>query len=250
MTMDVVDLREFYNSSLGQLVRLLLRTRLARFWPDVKDETIAALGYATPLLRPWLGKTKTMIALMPDTLGVAYWPREGQNIAGLVSMEQLPLPDESVSRVILMHALETVADPAAVLQEVWRILKPNGQVMVIVPNRRGLWAHSDHTPFGTGQPYSSSQLRTLLREQGFCIEKLGHALFMPPWDVRLSMVAAPWIEKIISVLMLGCGGVLMMQAGKQVFSPAMVKNRSMGRRLVLPMPFPSSPLPTGRKSMQ
>ena len=54
MSSDIVDLREFYQSPLGQAVERLLRARLRRIWPNLKGEKILALGYGTPLLRPLL----------------------------------------------------------------------------------------------------------------------------------------------------------------------------------------------------
>lgn len=248
MTMDVVDLREFYISPLGRLVSQLLRQRMASLWPSVVGETVVALGYGTPLLRPWLGHAKTMIAVMPDSQGVAFWPKEGPNISCLAPLTKLPLEDESVSRVLLMHALELSSHPTAVLEEVWRILKPNGQIVLIVPNRRGVWAFSDQTPFGVGQPYSASQLKGLLREH-FCLEKIGHALFLPPSSSRLSMLAAPWMERLASAFLLGFGGVLVAHASKQVYAPAMIKHTMMPRRFVIPIPFPPAPVPTSRKTL-
>ncbi len=249
MTLDVVDLREFYISPLGRVVRRLLRARLARIWPDVKGEALLALGYGTPLLRPWLTQGAALFAVMPDAQGVAYWPREGPNVSCLADLGNLPLADESVSRVILMHALETAADPDAVLREVWRVLKPGGRVLAIVPNRRGLWAHGDTTPFGTGQPYSSSQLRATLRAQGFMVERSWHALHAPPWSSRLGLALAKAVEKIALVLCPAFGGVLMVEASKQFYTPALVKSRSSARRLVVPLPFPtpSNPIGAGRQ---
>ena len=246
MSLDVVDLREFYISSLGRFVRHFLREKLGRIWPDLKGETILALGYGTPLLRPWLGQAFSLLAMMPASQGVVFWPREGPNMTCLADMANLPLPDNSVHRVVMLHALETALDPDAVLAEVWRVLKPTGQALVIVPNRRGLWAHSDATPFGSGQPYSTSQLRGLLRNQGFLVERSWHALFAPPMTSRLGLALAGLLEKYAGSLFPAFGGVLLMEAGKQIYAPTMVKSRSVGRRLVLPMPFPSSPLPSNR----
>src|ERR1700735_4857226 len=126
---DIVDLREFYLSSLGQAVRRVLRARLRRMWPNVKGERIVALGYGTPLIRPLFAEAETLMAMMPAAQGVAYWPREGPNISSLVEIDSLPLPDQSIDRVILMHALEGAASGAPdLLREVWRVLKSNGRI--------------------------------------------------------------------------------------------------------------------------
>ncbi len=249
MTIDVVDLREFYVNPLGQSVRRLLRGRLRQIWPDVRGENLLAIGYGTPLLRPWQGEAARLLAMMPGEQGVAYWPREGPNVSCLASMTDLPLPDESVDRVILVHALEMAADAEALLREVWRILKGNGRMLVIVPNRRGFWAHSDSTPFGTGRPYSPSQLKGALREGGFLVERFWRALYMPPSQARLPLALADVVEKYAAIVFPGFGGLLLMEAGKQIYAPLLTKSRATPRRLVLPLPFPipSGPIPTRKE---
>lgn len=248
MSLDIVDLREFYRNPLGQTVRHLLRTRVRRIWPDVKGETLLALGYGTPLLRPWLEEAHTVLAMTHKTMGVAYWPREGPNRACLTDLTNLPLPNESVDRVILLHALEAESDPDALLREVWRVLKGHGRALLIVPNRRGLWAHSDRTPFGTGRPYSAFQLRDTLRDHGFLVDRTWRSLYLPPLQARPVLAAADVLEKGLGWLLPGFGGLLVMEAGKQIYAPLLTKARNFKHRLVLPLPFPvpSGPMPTGR----
>jgi len=248
MNLDIVDLREFYLNALGQVVRRVLRRRLRRIWPSVKGETVLTLGYGMPLLRPWLGEADALLAMMPGDQGVVYWPREGLNTACMADVNNLPLPDESVDRVVLVHILETVVDADALLREVWRVLKGNGRALVIVPNRRGWWAHSDRTPFGVGRPYSSFQLKDTLRDHGFLADRSWCALFLPPSNWRLTLRLAEGIERVAGWLFPGFGGVVIVEAGKQVYAPILTKARFSGRRVVLPLPFPvpSGTVPTGR----
>ena len=49
----------------------------------------------------------------------------------------------------------------------WRVLAPEGRLLLIVPNRRGVWARLDTTPFGHGRPYSRGQLERLLTDALF-----------------------------------------------------------------------------------
>jgi SAM-dependent methyltransferase len=245
MAADVLDLREFYLSPLGQGVRALLRERLARLWPDLARETVLGLGYATPLLRPWLGAAR-VLAVMPPAQGAAYWPREGANRVVLAKFSALPFEEESVHRAIVLHGLEAADDVPAFLREVWRVLKGNGRALLLVPHRRGLWAHNDSTPFGTGQPFSSAQLRALVREQGFVINRCGGALFAPPFLARVLPKAAAAAERVLAPLCGRAGGLLWVEVSKQLFAPLVTQNRVRTPRLVLPMPFPvsSGPVPT------
>ena len=247
MYTDVVDLREFYLSSLGQAVERHLRARLRQIWPHLKGETVLALGYGTPLLRPLLEEAGALMAMMPAPQGVAYWPREGPNRSSLVDSNNLPLPDGSVDRVILLHALEGAAEPQQMLREIWRVLKSGGRLLIMVPNRRGLWAHSDGTPFGTGQPYSAPQLKGILREQGLLVDRTWRALYLPPSQSRLLLSLSEFFEKYGEKLCPGFGGLLLMEAGKQLYAPLLTKSKAVSNRLILPLQLPGNrnPLPTG-----
>jgi len=150
--------------------------------------------------------------------------------------------------VILMHALEGAGTNAQdVLREVWRVLKGNGRLLMIVPNRRGIWAHGDRTPFGTGQPYSAFQIKDTLRDRGFLVDRMFRALFLPPSNLRLILSMADFLEKFGEIVFPGFGGLLVMEAGKQLYAPLTPKAKLTRHRLVLPLPIPTpGPLPAGR----
>jgi len=247
MHTDIVDLREFYLSPLGQTAQRLLRERLRAIWPSLRGEKVLALGYGTPLLRPFLAEANVLLSMMPFEQGVAYWPREGPNLSSLVDASSLPLPDNSVDRVILFHALEGSQEPQNMMREIFRVLKSGGRALVIVPNRRGFWAHSDRTPFGSGQPYSSFQIKDTLRDHGFLVDRMWRALFLPPSQIRLILSLADVIEKAGGKLFPGFGGLLVLEAGKQLYAPLLTKARKISNRMVLPLPLPvpEGPLPTG-----
>ena len=87
-------------------------------------------------------------------------------LAALTDEFALPLADAAVDRVLLVHALEMSHEADALLREVWRVLASGGRLLAVVPNRRGLWARMDTTPFGHGRPCSRSQIVQVLRETG------------------------------------------------------------------------------------
>lgn len=246
MFCDIVDLRDFYQSSLGQTARRLLRARVEDLWPHVAGERILVIGYGVPLLRLWWGKAYAVHSFMPAAQGVSYWPREGPNVSSLVDVHNLPLPDSCIDRVVILHALEGMAEPVALLHEAWRVMKSGGRLLTIVPNRHGVWTHSDRTPFGSGQPYSLFQIKKLLHQQGFLIERARAALYALPSATRLGLSLADRIEKYASRLFPSFGGVLLVEASKQLYAPR-TEHKSWQSRLVLPLPMPVvPPVPAGR----
>ncbi len=51
MYTDVVDLRDFYETRLGQVARHMVRRGIRTMWPDLSGFSLLGLGYATPYLR-------------------------------------------------------------------------------------------------------------------------------------------------------------------------------------------------------
>jgi SAM-dependent methyltransferase len=124
-----------------------------------------------------------------------------------------------VDRLVLMHGLETSENPSAVLEEAGRVLAPGGRALIIVPNRSGLWARSDVTPFGFGRPYSVAQLEAQLRRHGFSPERSQSVLFAPPAATPFWLRTADFWESIGRRIPWLVGGVLMVEASKQVYAP-------------------------------
>lgn len=245
MHSDVVDLRDFYASRLGQVSRHLIRRRVRALWPDVTGQSVLGLGYAAPYLRQFRDEAARVIALMPAAQGVLHWPPEGPNLAALAEEAELPLPDFSVDRVLMVHGLESGDRLHDLLREVWRVMTSHGRLMVVVPNRRGIWARTDRTPFGQGHPYSPPQLSRLLREHMFLPSRTVGALFMPPVRSAALLGAAPAWERVGSRWFPTFAGVIVCEASKQLYAAPVQRKR--GRRAVV-LPFPQ-PAAQGRGSL-
>ena len=164
----------------------LLRARLREVWPNVRGETVLGLGYATPFLRPFIEEAERTMAFMPAQQGVTRWPREGRNLTALVDEIDLPLPDRSVDRVLLIHAVECTEQVRPLLREIWRVMADGGRLITVAPTRAGLWSQIDRSPFYQGHPYSPGQLAALLRANMFAPMRQTRALFMPPTRSRLA----------------------------------------------------------------
>ena len=167
MFVDVVDLRNFYSQGLGIVARRFVGRGIRAHWGDLQGLRVAGIGYATPYLGLFREEAERCLALMPAAQGVIKWPSSRPALAALVEETKLPLTDAAVDRILLVHALEMADDAVALLREVWRVLSPNGRLLAVVPNRRGLWARTDTTPFGHGRPYSRAQITNILRETWF-----------------------------------------------------------------------------------
>ena len=245
MFLDVVDLKDFYTTALGGVVRPILSEHLRTLWPNVSGDRLLGLGFATPYLGAFAGEADRAIAFMPATQGAISWPPGGPTAAALVVEDMLPLPDGSVDRVLLIHALDMVHDPAAVLREVWRVLSPGGRMLAVVPNRRGLWARVDTSPFGYGRPFSRRQLTNLLRESMFSPSAWDQALYMMPVQKQHFLRSGSRWEAVGARLWGAFAGVIMVEATKHFYQGAPVLRRVRAFEPIRPVLLPApAGLPT------
>jgi len=243
MSLDVVDLRNFYAQALGTVARRFVGRGIRARWGDVRAQRVLGIGYPTPYLGLFREQAERCLAFMPAVQGVVKWPSARPTLAALVDENELPLADAAVDRVLLIHALEMSPDAGALLREVWRVLAAGGRLLAVVPNRRGLWARMDTTPFGHGRPYSRSQIIHLLREAWFTPTGWGEALYVPPiarnWFLR---TAVAW-ERSGASVSAPFAGVHIVEATKQVYRS--IPARRERRRLVPALKPALAPSPGG-----
>jgi SAM-dependent methyltransferase len=257
MHLDVQDLKTFYyKTRLGRAAQRVIRDRLVERWRDTKGQTVAGFGFAVPLLRPFLPSARRVIGLMPAPQGVMGWPAGQDNVSVLCEDAMWPLPTGLVDRLVMLHGLETSETPSAVLDEAMRVLGPGGRMTLIVPNRAGLWARSDQTPFGYGRPYSLRQIGAQLERHGFYADYHEVALFQPPSHRRFWLRAGPYCERIGQRLSNRyAGGVLIVDALKAMARPTgtVVRNARPDPLRILEgigRPAPARVTPTASDAVQ
>ncbi|HET6184069.1 MAG TPA: class I SAM-dependent methyltransferase [Acetobacteraceae bacterium] len=221
---------EFYATPRGAVAARLVRERLARLWPELKGQSVLGVGYAQPYLRLWRGHAARCIALTPPAVAATRWPMTGKGLTCVAEEHALPFPDLSFDRVLLVHGLEAAENRRVLLREVWRVLKDDGRLLVLVPNRTGLWAYAESTPFGHGQPFSVGQIGRLLADSLFRAERSDAALYMPPTGFMLR--SAVYAERIGPRIAPGFGGVILVEALKDAYA-ALPLAGAPRRRLVV-----------------
>ena len=87
-------------------------------------------------------------------------------------------PDACLDALHMSHVIEHVHDPAALLQECYRVLKPQGRLVILTPNTQS----AGYAQFGSAwlnlDPprhlllFNAKNLRALVEKQGFVIDRL------------------------------------------------------------------------------
>lgn len=193
--------RQFYRSRLGVRVRYVLRRRLRELWHrganviptrrtnSTPSELAVGVGYPHFFIKSLTLPAQPVFAFgFADAETALPWPEGGKNDFCVAASDHLPLPDQSVGLMLNMHGLAGGESLHAVLREAWRVLAPEGILLLVVPNRWGYWRFLARTPFGCGKMgdpstnicLSPPELWQILDEHLFTPEICETALFFPP----------------------------------------------------------------------
>ncbi|MAU94999.1 MAG: SAM-dependent methyltransferase [Fulvimarina sp.] len=236
---DIIDLCNFYASPLGVAAARSISLALTPVWRPISEERLLGLGYATPYLTRFGTDCERSLAFMPAAQGAERWPAGAPLRTALVGIEDLPLGDASIDRILMVHALEFAESAEALLAEAWRVLAPGGSLVIVVPHRRGVWARFEHTPFGSGRPWSRGQLTRLLRSVTFTPHAWSEALYFPPFERRSLVGLAPALERLGRRCWPMFAGVVVIEAVKQLYRGIPVASAAKERRVAKPVLVPA-----------
>lgn len=240
--MDVVELRDFYSTSLGLAVENSISMSLSSLWDQSQSEHLLGLGYPVPWMDRFASECERAICLMPAGQGACHWPSPKQTATALTYDDELPLRDSSVDRILMVHFLEHAESADECLSEAWRVLSPGGVLMIVVPNRRGVWTRFENTPFGTGKPYSKGQLNRLLRDNKFTPEQWNDALHFAPSKREFSLRLRSSMEAVGRKFWPVFAGTIIVAATKRLYQGIPAAARAK-RRIAVPVLVPQG---TGR----
>jgi SAM-dependent methyltransferase len=235
----------FYRTSLGNDIQKQIFNHIKSMWYDVKNMTLCGIGYAIPYIEYYKKDSNHVFALMLSNQGVCQWPTTSPYAVALVHSDAVPLEDNSVDRILCIHGLEHTENTKHFLDEIWRVLAPQGEVIFVVPNRRGLWARSDNTPFGSGYPYTRRQLRYLLSQAMLTPVDFVPALFTPPYLNNFWKKTAPICNYLGKKIMPRYAGVHIVRVMKQVYIQPKKQIVTVKSPLFIPKPvWQNKGLPT------
>ncbi|MEM1147070.1 MAG: methyltransferase domain-containing protein [Pseudomonadota bacterium] len=248
MRQPAATLEAFYTSRLGQCAARMMSERMLALWGPCAGLRVLGIGYPSPLLPLWQGEAASCIGAVPEEIGpVRLGSDQGQSLC-LSPEQRLPFPEGLFDRVFLLHALEEADSPRQLLREAWRVLAPEGRIVVAVTNRRSVWSVVDSQPFGYGRPWTRRQMVRFLDDSLFQVTASSTAVHMPPLDWRLITAAAKSWERAGEMILPTLGGVVLVEAVKRLYSkPGGSAAAPVTQAVRAASPRPVLPTRTGRK---
>lgn len=220
MRQNVIHIERFYASKLGKTARAMVTRRLDALWAmdegDLKGLDVLGFGYCAPYLMPYRKQVHSLSLAMPEEQGAMVSRSKRGNMTCLVADHMLPFATASFDRVFVAHGLEDTRHLPQLMGELWRVLKPEGQIVIIAPNRAGLWSRSDASPFGAGRPFTRGQLSGVLETAQFLPTAWSGALYMPPSRRLLGLAGG--FERFGETVWPRFSGLILVRAVKRLYA--------------------------------
>jgi SAM-dependent methyltransferase len=233
---DAAAIAAFYGTRAGAVAQRVLLARLRAFWPYLGGHRLLGFGFTAPYLGD-LGAERA-IAACTQAMGAPRWP---QMLCSSLHCEEeaLPFADALFDRILIVHGLERAEALRPLLRQFWRVLAPDGRLLVVAPNRASLWAQVETTPFGQGRPFSRGELDRLLREALFEPQRWEQALYAPPFATRLLARDGRGWERAGALLFPALAGMHVVEAKKSIYAMTPLPAAERSPRLSPDAPSPA-----------
>jgi len=150
----------------------------------------------------------------------------------------LPIASDSVDLVILMHHLSNSSEPHAILREVFRVLIPEGKLVIIDFNPVSLWglrnffqSWLEHVPF-KGHFYTAKRIDDWMRLLGFDQQRHMRVGYQPPIQKPRLLRHLSWLEKGMRNWLPMFGALNLMVYSKSISPLTPVRHRWVTRKLL------------------
>ncbi len=154
------------------------------------------------------------------------------------SPSMLPIASDSVDLVILMHHLSNSSEPHAVLREAFRVLIPEGKLVIIDFNPVSLWglrhffqSWLEHVPF-KGHFFTAKRIDDWMRLLGFDQYRHLRVGFQPPIQKPGLLRHLSWLEKGMRKWLPVFGALNLMVYSKSISPLTPVRHRWVTRKLL------------------
>jgi SAM-dependent methyltransferase len=154
------------------------------------------------------------------------------------SPSMLPIASDSVDLVILMHHLSNSSEPHAILREVFRVLIPEGKLVIIDFNPISLWGLRnffqgwlEHVPF-KGHFYTAKRIDDWMRLLGFDQHRHIRVGYQPPIQKPGLIRHLSWLEKGMRKWLPVFGALNLMVYSKSISPLTPVRHRWVTRKIL------------------
>jgi dolichyl-phosphate beta-glucosyltransferase len=165
------DTRHWWFRSKGRFVAAAIQRHVPA---DRRDGYLVDVGAGAGGVTVLLGWPHRRLLAVDGSESLAASAHKRHSVLAAVGAgERLPIRQGSVAIVTLLDVVEHLRQPDQTLRETWRVLRPNGHLVVTVPAHGWLWSGADEL-LGHVRRYTRPALRRQLAAAGFRPVSMSH----------------------------------------------------------------------------
>jgi len=223
------DINEWYLSSLGQ-----------QLFDDLKTQLDPVLATTFGYYALQIGCTSHAHRLLDSCRVKHQFSLGSENVA--VDLQAypslLPVANDSIDLVVLMHHLSNTTEPHAILREAFRVLIPEGKLIIVDFNPLSLWgirhffqSWLEDAPW-SGHFYTARRLTDWVQLLGFDQQKHYRVGYMPPIQPGSVVRRPSWLEKGLKNWFSFSGALNVLVLNKNISPMTPVRHRWVTRKLL------------------
>lgn len=192
---DSKIIEDFYKNDQGIKFYKNINNSIKELWPDITNENIIIIGYGSPYIDSF---------------------NKNNNVITINCFDSFSFPVEYADRVILVHAIEYNEQPSLLLREIWRIIKTNGKLLVIAPNKHGQFYNSKDPIFNHANFFTVNKLISMLDDSLFEPLRIRATLFSSYNFNESFPNVAKFFDNICDKWLVLFGGILLVEGEKKL----------------------------------
>lgn len=220
-TTDPVDqLNTWYQKPLGVALARAIKQHLDCKLPELLGDFLLQLGIDEQ--QAWLEKSPVRHKFILTST-------RQRKTSAIVECSALPFTDESIDVVFLPHTLEMVVNPDRVLSEVFRIIVPEGYLLIAGFNPLSLWGvhhllkiTDSHAPW-RNHFMSMWRLRRTLVQLGFMVTAIEDIFYRPPVQHENLLNKLMFLETLGRMVWIYPGASYLLLAKKQATTLQLIR---------------------------
>lgn len=250
------DLGELINAEVAPDRPLGLASRqhaldaLSRAGCTGREKTVLEIGSANGYLLKAISERFPGTAVIGSDYASPPLEALSKNLPGIpliqLDIVNSSLPDNFCDAIVMLNVLEHIEDDRRALEQIRRMLKPNGLLVIEVPSSPSLYDDFDRL-VGHFRRYNMGDLLSKLRDSGFSVERkshLGFFAFPALWALVQAKKAAKGSRELTANEVLKSR----IKVGRRSLAQEIMFSLETSLRPYLPMPFGVRCLVTARRS--
>jgi SAM-dependent methyltransferase len=186
---------EWRASDVGAITERLERRLVLELLGDIERRSLLDIGCGDGKLAVELGQRGAVVTAIDASAPMLAAARTRASEEGMeirfsrATADHLPFPDESFDIVTAMTVLCFIADAGPVFQEIARVLRPGGKLVMGELGKWSSWAAQRRIRAWLGSAMwrrghfrTAGELRSLTRRAGLTPQALRGAVFYPRWS--------------------------------------------------------------------